>query len=149
MPGSSRQIAAVPSIPFDINQIRSFPYEYEPEEQIAASRELIARVLRESLQHNQLDSPVQQALRHQWDRRVDLEVFLRTAEGAIAVGDRPGAIAALRSAAKADPENPLLMVRLGVLLKEQNDFPAVVDWMQKAIRLDPRYADAYRELGVT
>src|SRR5579871_1343764 len=49
-------------IPFDIKQIKAFPYEYEPEVQAQKSRELIARVLTESLRENRLDSPVQIAL---------------------------------------------------------------------------------------
>jgi hypothetical protein len=44
-------------IPFDINSIKAFDYEYQPVENVAKSRELITRVLSESLQYNRLDSP--------------------------------------------------------------------------------------------
>src|SRR4051794_40082722 len=50
-------------LPFDINQIKAFPYEYEPDTSAEESRHLVTRVLKESLQQNTLNSPVQLALR--------------------------------------------------------------------------------------
>ncbi len=49
-------------IPFDIQSIKAFPYEYEPETQAEASRALITRVLTESLAQNRIDSPIRVAL---------------------------------------------------------------------------------------
>ena len=53
------------TIPFDINHIKAFPYFYRPESNADEARTLIRRVLRESLQQNALDSPVQIALKAQ------------------------------------------------------------------------------------
>lgn len=50
---------------FDLQQVRAFPYEYEPELQAEQSRTLITDVLRESLRQNQVTSPVHLALRAQ------------------------------------------------------------------------------------
>src|SRR5262249_61710541 len=62
-----RQPAA--KIPFDISQIKAFPYEYEPEDHAKDSRDLIAKVLTESLDQNKIDSPVQRALIVQREQR--------------------------------------------------------------------------------
>jgi hypothetical protein len=51
--------------PFDINSIKAFPYDYHPDTEAAQSRELISRVLIESLVHNRPDSPVRLALGEQ------------------------------------------------------------------------------------
>ena len=53
------------TIPFDINHVKAFPYNYRPEQNAAAARALIRRVLRDSLEQNALDSPVQVALKAQ------------------------------------------------------------------------------------
>src|SRR4051794_13877947 len=50
------------SIPFDIRTIKAFPYAYEPAAHAEESRQLIARVLRESLVENREDSPVRNSL---------------------------------------------------------------------------------------
>src|SRR5829696_4180440 len=55
-----RQVQFAP--PFDISSIKAFPYEYEPAENAEKARELITRVLTESLVHNRPDSPVRLAL---------------------------------------------------------------------------------------
>lgn len=57
------------TIPFDINHIKAFPYSYRPEKNAAEARALIRRVLRESLEQNALDSPVQIALAAQKNER--------------------------------------------------------------------------------
>src|SRR5262245_21599368 len=54
-----RQIGS--PIPFDINTVKAFDYEYQPAENVPQARGLISRVLTESLQYNRLDSPVQRA----------------------------------------------------------------------------------------
>ena len=55
-----RQVNA--PIPFDINSIKAFPYEYQPADHAAESVALITRVLQQSLEQNRPDSPVQAAL---------------------------------------------------------------------------------------
>lgn len=141
-----RQLAA--QIPFDINQIKAFPYEYEPTDEAEKSRALITRVLTESLQQNRLDSPVQKALLAQRTSHADIERYLKNAENAIRVGDRPGAIKEYRAALAADPRNNLLHLRLGLLLKDQGEWAAALEHFNEAIACAPTYAEAYREKGI-
>jgi len=141
-----RQLVA--KIPFDINQIKAFPYEYEPEAQARESKKLITRVLLESLQQNRIDSPVQRALLVQRNQRSGIETDLRDAENAIRVGDRLKAIAAYRKAVAADAGNNLLHLRLGLLLKDEGRWPEALEAFNKAIAAAPTYAEAYREKGI-
>src|SRR5215208_4463408 len=64
---TGRRSSAKPefSPPVDISSIKAFPYEFEPADKAAEARELITRVLTESLVHNRLDSPVRLALGEQ------------------------------------------------------------------------------------
>lgn len=141
-----RQIDA--KIPFDINQIKAFPYEYQPEEQALASQNLITRVLTESLQQIRLDSPAWKALIVQRKERSYIENDLRDAENAIRVGNRVGAIAAFRRALAADPGNNLLHLKLGLLWKEDGRWYEALEQFTKAVIAAPEYAEAYREKGI-
>ena len=116
------------TIPFDINRIKAFPYNYQPEDDAAASRALIARVLRESLGQNALDSPVQIALKAQREEpnREVVQALLLEAENAVRNFDRPAAISKLREALAAGQGNALVHVRLGILLRDQGDLPGAV-----------------------
>lgn len=135
-------------LPFDIAQIKAFPYEYEPSEQAEESRALISRVLSESLQQNRLDSPVQKALRVQRERYPEIESRLKAAENAIRAGARPRAIQEYRAALQGDPGNNLLHLRLGLLLKDEGEWEQARQQFQNAIAAAPEYAEAHREKGV-
>jgi tetratricopeptide (TPR) repeat protein len=135
-------------LPFDINQIKAFPYEYEPREQAEQARALITRVLTESLQQNRLDSPVQKALRVQRESYSQIETQLKSAENAIRVGDRAKAITEYRAALRADPGNNLLHLRLGLLLKDEGQWPEALQQFDGAIAAAPDYAEAHREKGI-
>jgi tetratricopeptide (TPR) repeat protein len=140
-----RQVTA--KIPFDIASIKAFPYEYQPDAQAADARKLIAQVLTESLQQNRIDSPVQRALLVQRnDRQID--EYLKEAENALRAGDRQRAIDSYTQALAGDANNNLLHLRLGLLLKEQGDFPGALNHFTQAIVIAPTYPDAYREKGV-
>jgi len=141
-----RQVAT--KIPFDINQIKAFPYEYEPDEQAAKARELITRVLTESLRHNRLDSPVQKALRVQREEHADIEHYLHAAEKAIRLERWTDAINEYRTALKTDPGNNLLHQRLGLLLRDQGDWPGALQQFDEAIAAAPNYSEAHREKGI-
>jgi tetratricopeptide (TPR) repeat protein len=138
------------TIPFDINHIKAFPYSYRPEKNAAQARALIRRVLRESLEQNALDSPVQIALKAQNEgpQRAEVEALLLEAENQLRRFDRPGAIAKLRQALAAGEGNALIHVRLGILLRDNGDLKAAVDEFTAAIQLQPDYADAWREKGI-
>jgi tetratricopeptide (TPR) repeat protein len=138
------------TIPFDINRIKAFPYSYQPEDNAAASRALITRVLRESLEQNALDSPVQVALKAQREEpnREVVQALLLEAENAVRNFDRPAAIAKLREALTAGRGNALVHVRLGILLRDQGDLQAAVREFTVATELQPNYSDAWRERGI-
>jgi hypothetical protein len=52
-------------IPFDINQIKAFSYEYEPEENATKSRTFITRVLKEVVDQHRPASPMRRTLDNQ------------------------------------------------------------------------------------
>lgn len=141
-----RQLGA--KIPFDISQIKAFPYEYEPQSEARKSAALITQVLTESLEQNRIDSPVRRALQVQRTSRSFIETDLKEAENALRVGDRATAIAAYRRASAADPGNNLLHLRLGLLLKDDGKWPDALEQFQKAIAAAPGYAEAWRERGI-
>jgi tetratricopeptide (TPR) repeat protein len=141
-----RQLAA--KIPFDITQIKAFPYDYEPEDHARESKNLVTRVLTESLLQNRIDSPVQRALIVQRNQHGEIEGYLRNAENAIRAGDRARAIAEYRKALADDPGNNLLHLRLGLLLKDEGRWDEALQQFDAAIASAPNYAEAYREKGI-
>ncbi|HEX2217666.1 MAG TPA: tetratricopeptide repeat protein [Gemmatimonadales bacterium] len=135
-------------IPFDVNRIKAFAYEYQPEEKAGEARALITRVLTESLRNNRLDSPVQLALRVQRQEHGAIEGLLREAENAIRNQDHATAIATYRRALGGDPRNPLLRMKLGLLLKEHGEWAEALDHFAAAARVARSYAEAHREIGI-
>ena len=142
------------AIPFDINNIKAFDYDYQPDTEIAKSRELIVSVLTESLKYNRLDSPVQIALAAQLAHAVkqadprDITSVLRDAENAIRTQDWQGAIDKYREAVAIDPGNFSLRLKLGLFLKEQGEWPDALVEFTAAAKAAPNYADALREKGI-
>jgi tetratricopeptide (TPR) repeat protein len=141
-----RQLGA--KIPFDINQIKAFPYEYEPQGEALKSAALITQVLTESLEQNRIDSPVRRALEVQRASKSFIETDLKEAENALRVGDRAKAIAAYRRASTVDPGNNLLYLRLGLMLKDDGRWPVALEQFEKAIAAAPDHAEAWRERGI-
>lgn len=134
---------------FDIRQVRTFPYEYEPELNAEQSRGLITEVLRENLKQNQVTSPVHLALREQQVHQYDqIEPLLLAAENAIRADDVPTAIAKYRQALALRDQNAALRVRLGVLLKQRAEWEAARVQFDTAVRQASAYAEAHRELGI-
>jgi tetratricopeptide (TPR) repeat protein len=138
------------TIPFDINHIKAFPYSYRPEKNATEARALIRRVLKESLEQNALDSPLQIALKAQKDepQRDEVQPLLLDAENALRRFDRPAAIAKLREALTVGKGNALIHVRLGILLRDNGDLQAAVGEFTAATTLQPKYSDAWRERGI-
>jgi len=141
-------------IPFDINNIKAFDYDYQPQSEREKSLDLITKVLTESLKYNRLDSPVQIALAAQLahagkpaDPRNITEV-LRKAENAIRAQNWPQAIDKYREAVAADPGNFALRLKLGLFLKEQGEWPGALAEFSAAAAAAPNYADALREKGI-
>jgi len=142
------------ALPFDINNIKAFDYDYQPEIEIEKSRELITNVLTQSLKYNRLDSPVQIALAAQLahagnpaDPR-DITSVLRDAENAIRAQKWQEAIDKYREAVAIDPGNCALRLKLGLFLKEQGEWPDALVEFAAAVETAPNYADALREKGI-
>jgi Tfp pilus assembly protein PilF len=135
-------------IPFDISRIKAFPYEYEPDEQVAESIALIKNVLVESLQFNRIDSPVQVALKVQQNHGAFLDEILQQATNALRHNDEDVAIAKFARAIEIDPNNYLLHMKSGLVLKNKGRWKEAVDAFAHAAGLNPLSSDAWRELGV-
>jgi tetratricopeptide (TPR) repeat protein len=133
--------------PFDISSIKAFPYEYEPTEQAAKARELITRVLTESLVRNRLDSPVRLALSTQ-SQSGQTEALLTEAENAIRKLDWPGAMDIYRRAVAVNPANPLPRMKLGLLCRDREIWDEALEQLDGAIAASPLYGEAYREKGI-
>jgi len=135
-------------IPFDINQIKAFAYEYEPEDRAKHSRNLITRVLTESLAYNRLDSPVQEALDGQQKGGVDVEDILLKAENVIRLQDWAAARQYYERALLLQPTNPLLRFRIGLMWRDLGKWDEAIAAFEAAVKAAPDYAEAHRELGV-
>ncbi|HUG52138.1 MAG TPA: tetratricopeptide repeat protein, partial [Vicinamibacteria bacterium] len=70
------------------------------------------------------------------------------AEARVALGDRRGAIAALRRGREAAPRDALLRIRLGELLRDQGEISAAAAVMREAVSLDPGPASYWNALGM-
>jgi tetratricopeptide (TPR) repeat protein len=134
-------------IPFDINHIKAVPYEYEPADNAKRSREVITRVLTESLKQNLIDSPIQMTLREQ-RRKPDLEELLRAAEDHIRAKDWDGAIRKYEQALQHFPQSPLIRFKVGLLHKYRGRWSDARDNFLEATKLQGGFAEAYRELGI-
>lgn len=64
------------------------------------------------------------------------------AEGRVSLG-----LASLRQAAEIEPQNPLYRNAVGAVLLNVGRFPDAQVEFQKAVELDPTYADAFHNLG--
>jgi tetratricopeptide (TPR) repeat protein len=142
------------SIPFDINTIKAFDYEYHPADNIPKSRGLISRVLTDSLRYNRLDSPVQRALLAQRGRAATgstgplIESLLREAENAIRGQKWQEAIDTYRKAVALDSANCGLRLRLGLFLKDRGRWADALQEFTSAVQIERGYADAWREQGI-
>jgi tetratricopeptide (TPR) repeat protein len=141
-------------VPFDINTIKAFDYEYQPAANVPKSRELITKVLTESLRYNRLDSPVQKALLAQRALAArapagqSVEDLLRAAENAIRGQEWAKAIDAYREALAIDPSNYSLRLRLGLFLKDRGRWADALQEFTSATDAAAKYADAWRERGI-
>ncbi|HEY6248362.1 MAG TPA: tetratricopeptide repeat protein [Candidatus Angelobacter sp.] len=136
-------------LPFDIAHIKAFPYEYQPEQNAEESRQLITKVLTESVREDRTDNIVQLAVRQEQQQpRPDVEELLKNAENALRKQDPAGAVAFLRKAVIANPDNAMTRMKLGIILKEEGKWPESLEQFKAAIEAAPDYADAYREKGV-
>jgi Flp pilus assembly protein TadD len=146
-----RQETAPP--PFDIGQVKAFPYEYEPESKVAESVVLIKKVLSESLVYNRLDSPVMQALgaqrtAEQNPQQPDIEPLLVEADNALRFHQWTKALEKYGEALVASPKNTMVRMKRGLVLRDQGKFAEAVADFTYVEQLLPNYAEALREKGI-
>jgi tetratricopeptide (TPR) repeat protein len=134
-------------LPFDINSIKAFPYDYEPAEEAGKARELITRVLSGSLLRNRIDSPVRIALREQRESG-KIDELLKQAEDAIRKVDFNGAMDLYRQAVAIAPNNPLPRMRLGLLCRDRGVWDEALEQFTRATEIAPNYGEAWRERGI-
>lgn len=151
-------------IPFDISQIKAFPYTFEPTEHVAESRTLVTRVLTDSLERNAWDSPIMLALRGQRKQAstaapeaLNVEEVLIHAENAVRAGDGAEAHRCWLRAAELDPTNPLHDIKASYWPKEKGEWDTAIGLLHSALAKaaaiasadgESTYSDAYRELGI-
>ncbi|QAU49674.1 tetratricopeptide repeat protein [Bradyrhizobium guangzhouense] len=140
-----RQVQFAP--PFDISSIKAFPYEYEPNEEAEKSRELVKRVLTESLLQNRLDSPVWLALSTQ-RKTNDIDLVLNDAENAIRSLDWIRAMDIYRGALKLWPANSHVKMMLGLLCRDRGIWNEAITQFDGVVAIVPLYGEAHREKGV-
>ena len=133
--------------PFDINSIKAFPYEYQPLDEATKARELITRVLTESLVQNRPDSPVRLALGAQRESG-KIDELLAQAENEIRKPNWTGAMDIYRKAIVIDPNNPLPRMKLGLLCRDREIWDEALEQFTRAIAASPNYGEAWREKGI-
>jgi len=141
-----RQVDA--PIPFDINQIKAFPYEYEPIAKVAESKAFITRVLTESLQNNRIDSPIQAVLTIQQAAPQQVQELLREAEDAIRNLDHATASMKYSQISQLQPGNALVHFKLGLLLKVKGRWAEALSQFTTALQFQASYSEAWRERGI-
>ena len=139
--------------PFDIGQIKAFPYEYEPQNKVAEAVELVRKVLAESLVHNRLDSPPMRALlaqraREQDPTRGNIEPLLVEADNALRQQDWTKAIEKFTEALEVSPKNAAVFFKRGLVYRDRGMFNRALADFERVTQLSPSYAEAYREKGI-
>ncbi len=132
---------------FDLNNVRWFPYEYEPADRAEASRAELREIVRETLERNVLDSPIQRALDLE-EANARVEALKLDAANAVRQGDRVGAARHLAEAVAVEPANGLLRIELGLLQKELGHWPEAVEQFAAATDRMPSHGPAWRERGI-
>ena len=137
--------------PFDIQMVRSFPYEFQPDLKAAESRTLIAEVLTNSLIRQAKDSPVLDAIgeqREKTEHNPALELLLRNAEQCLKSHDRAAAATNYENAIRDHDAGPLIRQRVAVLYRDMEAWKRAIPHLQAIIAALPTYGEAYRELGI-
>lgn len=136
------------TLPFDIRMAKAFPYDYEPDESAETSRQLIRRVVTESLKEERLDSPVQATIRLHRTRSDQTEALALAVENEVRQLDPLGAIATLRDLVRRPDSTGLDRMKLGLQLKDQGQWPEAIQYFTLVTEMLPDYAEAWRERGI-
>jgi tetratricopeptide (TPR) repeat protein len=142
------------AIPFDINSIKVFDYEFDTKKNIADSRALITEVLTNSLQRNRLDSPVRIALRAQRPSIASSEVPSTSRKVETAQAASPSTSTELESietAVEGDRQQSLI----DAIMQEAEEAHRIEDLSSAralykvALRVNPNNIIARMRLGLT
>lgn len=133
-------------IPFDINKIRAFPYDYQPLENIEKSKEIIVTVISETLKNNKIDSPVRLALQDQQGDS-ELELLLIDAENAIRNNDLGVALSKYKQVLSLK-DNITNRMKLAVIYKELGEWKEALNHFKHVNMHAGDYSDAYKERGI-
>ena len=132
-------------IPFDIQTIKAFEYDYLSDAAITASREAITGILTKSLEKNRLDSPIRQALGYVFSQKA--------APGALPAGGESPAVPPAPSApgAPGAPGGPTfdieaLLRKAGDAMKHKN-WPVCADDLSGHPDDEPKQYDRANEAG--
>ena len=136
------------TVPFDIQTIKAFPYEYGTPEKDECARILISKVLTNSLANNRLDSPIRLVLDRQEQQSDAVRDRLKDAENAIHNMDANRAIQLYEEVIAIDLSNPLHRMKLGLLQKEQGMWTDAIGQFNAAVGSSENYAEAWREKGI-
>lgn len=135
-------------IPFDISQTKAFPYLFEPEEHAAESRELLRKVVCETLAQNKLDSPVQLGLKAQQNLPPEADFFLQEAQHAIRNRDLSSAVESYKQLQQLAPSNAKILYELGILYRNLGRFEECLPCFNQALLLETNFPGAWREKGI-
>lgn len=139
-------------IPFDLAATQVTQYSNAPPDEIPVARKRIAKVLRDTLRHNELDNPYYhygQELARQMgnpENPTDLGKLLVGAEQAVRRRDLKAAIDKYAKAEQIEPTLAPLYLRRASLLIEGRFMEAAKVELQKAIKLNPDFLEARRWL---
>jgi tetratricopeptide (TPR) repeat protein len=62
--------------------------------------------------------------------------------------EQPASLSQLEASLKRDPNNPKLLVALGLAYWDRNDYPHALEAFQRAVKIGPNSAEAHNWLGV-
>lgn len=143
------QLSRLPSsaIPFDIKRVRTYPYEYDPIDEIIESKDTIKKVVLESLKFNKVDSPIQVALGKQ-KNNIHLQSTLVEAENALRNNDAAKALEKYYEVLRHDKTNILTLMKIGILHKENGNWEKALECFSNVNSLEPSYAEAFKEKGI-
>ena len=144
------------AIPFDINQVKAWPYAVDPVQKLEESKAFVTKTLTNSLRRNAWDSPIRLALRNQREAGADVNQVLRDAENALRAGNLEEEYRLRVRASELEPGNPLHEIRASAYAKSRGDWDTAIRHLHAALakeaeigpEAESTYSDAYRELGV-
>lgn len=135
------------SIPFDIKDMRSFPYKYNPFEEVKKSKELVTKILQNSVSNNTIDSPIYLALQKQKNNK-GIQSLLLDIENALRQGNINNALKLYNELIKKDPGNINALMKRGILYKNNGEWLNALNDFTCITNLSKNYFEAYREKGI-